>query len=30
MSVECDDDKFAKYVEEAEPVAEQIVKMLDQ
>ena len=30
MSVECDDNKFTKYVEEAEPVAEQIVKMLEQ
>ena len=30
MSVECDDDKFTKYVEEAEPIAEQIVKMLEQ
>ena len=30
MSIECDDDKFAKYVEEDEPVADQIVKMLEQ
>ena len=29
MSDECDDDKFAMYSEEAEPVAEQIVKILD-
>jgi hypothetical protein len=29
MSVECDDDKFIKYVKEAEPVAKQIVKMLE-
>jgi hypothetical protein len=30
MSDKCDDDKFAKYIEKAEPVAEQIVKMLEQ
>ena len=30
MYVTCDDGKFAKYVEEAEPVADQIVKMLEQ
>ena len=30
MAITCDDDKFAKYVEEAEPVAERIVKMFEQ
>ena len=30
MTTECDEDSFAKYVEEAKPVAEQIVKMLEQ
>ena len=26
----CDHDKFVKFVEEAEPVADQIVKLIDQ
>jgi len=26
----CDHDQFAKYVEEAEPVADQIVKLIEQ
>ena len=30
MAVTCDEDQFAKYVEEAEPIADQIVKMLEQ
>ena len=30
MCAKCDHDQFAKYVEEAEPVADQIVKMIEQ
>jgi hypothetical protein len=30
MAVECKDDQFTKFVEEAELVAEKIVKMLEQ
>ena len=29
VAIECEDDKFTKFVEEAEPVAEQIVKILE-
>ena len=30
MCSTCDHDQFAKYVEEAEPVADQIVKLIEQ
>ena len=30
MCSTCDDDRFVKFVEEAEPVADQIVKLIDQ
>ena len=30
MCSKCDDDQFVKYVEEAEPVADQIVKLIEQ
>ena len=30
MCSTCDHDQFVKYVEEAEPVADQIVKLVDQ
>ena len=30
MCSTCDHDQFVKFVEEAEPVADQIVKLIDQ
>ena len=30
MCSRCDHDQFVKYVEEAEPVADQIVKLIEQ
>ena len=30
MCSTCDHDRFVKYVEEAEPVADQVVKLIEQ